>query len=63
MAVWQENLKAIFSQKEVLILHGNIRDTVYIKKNADLIRGFTELIRNIGTELRYQRGVFWGVFF
>jgi ATP-dependent Clp protease ATP-binding subunit ClpA len=63
MAVWQENLKAILSQKEVLILHGNIRDTAYIKKNGDLIRGFTELIRNIGTELGYQRGVFWGVFF
>lgn len=63
MAVWQENLKRMLSQKEVVILHGNIRDTAYIKKNGDLIKGFTELIRSIGKELGYQRGVFWGVFF
>lgn len=63
MAVWQENLKRLLAQKEVLILHGNIRDTAYIKKNGELIRGLIELVREIGSELGYDEVRFWGVFF
>lgn len=46
-----------------MILHGNVRDTAYIKKNGDLVPGLTSLIREVGRDLGYQRGVFWGVFF
>jgi len=63
MGVWIENLKRIFMQKEVLILHGNIRDTAYINKNGELILGFTELIRKIGREMGFDKGIFWGTFF
>ncbi len=63
MAVWQDNLRRLLSQKEVLILHGNVRDTAYIKKNGTLVQGLTSLIREAGKELGYQRAVFWGVFF
>lgn len=63
MAVWQENLKRLLNQKEVLILHGNVRDTAYIKRDGTLVPGLTDLIREIGRELKYQREIFWGVFF
>ncbi|BAM69501.1 ATP-dependent Clp protease ATP-binding subunit [Methanothermobacter sp. KEPCO-1] len=63
MAVWQENLKRLLNQKEVLILHGNIRDTAYIKDDGSLIRGLTDLINSIGAELGYDRTVSWGTFF
>lgn len=46
-----------------MILHGNVRDTHYIKKDGSLIPGLTSLIREMGRELGYQRAVFWGVFF
>lgn len=63
MAVWQENLKRLLKQKEVLILHGNVRDIAYIKKDGTLYLGLTNFIREIGKELGFQRGIFWGVFF
>lgn len=63
MAVWQENFKRLLQQKEVLILHGNVRDTAYIKKCGTLMPGLTDLIRDMGRNLQFQRGVFWGVFF
>lgn len=64
MSVWLENLRRLLKQKEVVILHGNIRDIAYIKSDGSLIRGgLTPLIREIGRELGYQRAVFWGVFF
>lgn len=63
MAVWEENLRRFLNQKEVLILHGNIRDTAYIKKDGTLVPGLTNLIRDVGRKLGYQRVVFWGVFF
>ena len=63
MAVWQENLERLLKQKEVLILHGNVRDTAYIKKDGTLVQGLTNLIREKGRTLGYQKGIFWGVFF
>ena len=33
MAVWQNNLERLLRQKEVLVLHGNVRDSAYLKKN------------------------------
>lgn len=63
MAVWQENLKRLLSQKEVLILHGNVRDTKYITKDRKMIPGLTPLIQEIGKELNYKKLVSWGVFF
>ena len=61
MAVWQENLQRLLKQKEVLILHGNVRDTAYIKPDGTLINGLTELLRDTGKVLGFQRAVFWGV--
>jgi len=63
MTVWQENLRRLLSQKEVLILHGNVRDTGYVKKDGTLVPGLTTLIREVGRELNYHRVTFWGVFF
>ncbi len=63
MAVWQDNLKRLLLQKEVLILHGNVRDSGYIKKDGTLILNLTEFIRQISRELNFQRLIFWGVFF
>jgi DNA polymerase III delta prime subunit len=63
MAVWMENLKNLFIQKEVIVIHGNIRDTAYIGKNGELINGFTELIRSISKELNFDKGIFWGTFY
>ena len=63
MAVWQENLQRLLNQKEVLILHGNIRDTAYIKKDGNLVPGLTPLLREAGKALNFQRSVFWGVAF
>jgi hypothetical protein len=58
MAVWQENLQRLLNQKEVLILHGNVRDTAYIKQDGTLINGLTELLRDTGKVLGFQRAVF-----
>ena len=63
MSVWQENLKRLLRQKEVLIIHGNVRDSAYIKKDGNLIPGLTDLLRETGRELGYQRIVSRGVFF
>lgn len=63
MAVWQDNIRRLLKQKEVLIIHGNVRDTAYIKNDGTLVLGLTELIREIGRELKYQKINFWGVFF
>jgi len=63
MAVWQENLERFLRQKEVLILHGNVRDTAYIKKDGNLVPGLSDLIREYARKLGYQRVIFWGVFF
>jgi len=63
MAVWQENLERLLKQKEVLILHGNVRDTAYIGRDGNLILGFSDLIREYARKLDYQRIVFWGIFF
>jgi len=63
MAVWQENLKRLLNQKEVLILHGNIRDTAYIPADGQPIPGLSDLIRKIGRELEFDQVVFWGVYF
>jgi len=58
-----ENLKQLLTQKEILILYGNVRDTTYIKKNGDLVKGLTELIWEIGKEFGYDEERFWGVFY
>jgi ATP-dependent Clp protease ATP-binding subunit ClpA len=63
MLVWRENLKRFFQQKEVLLLHGNVRDTAYINENGSLTSGFTNLISEIAKECGFQRGIFWGVVF
>ncbi len=72
MAVWQDNLERLLRQKEVLILHGNVRDSAYVRNTgdaaqeraeADAVPGLTPLLRNAGRALGYQRAVFWGVFF
>lgn len=63
MAVWQDNLKRLLFQKEVLILHGNVRDNAYIRKDGTLVPSLTELIRQVGKELNFQKIIFWGVFF
>ena len=63
MSVWQENMKRLFAHKEVLILHGNIRDSGYISGQGTPIRGLSELIRRMGGELGFDRVVFWGVSF
>lgn len=62
MAVWQENLKRLLEQKEVLILHGNVRDTDYIKRDGTLIQdGLSELLVELGKELHFREIRFWGV--
>lgn len=38
MAVWQDNLRRLLNQKEVLIIHGNIRDTAYLTEEGNLVR-------------------------
>lgn len=63
MAVWQENLKRLLSQKEVLIIHGNVRDTAYIRNDGRIIRGLNEVIKIIGEELDYRELRLWGVFY
>ena len=63
MAVWQDNLKRLLNQKEVLIIHGNIRDTAYLTEEGNLVRGLTDLINRTGKELGYDRTVSWGSFF
>ena len=63
MAVWQENLKRALEMKEVLILHGNIRDSAYVSETGEPIRGFTELVKGMGRELGFDRMVSWGVLF
>ena len=63
MAVWQNNLERLLRQKEVLVLHGNVRDSAYLKKNGDALPGLSPLLRNVARTLDYQRAVFWGVFF
>lgn len=64
MAVWQENLKKILDQKEVLILHGNVRDTAYVKKDGTFIQdGLSNLIVEIGKELNFNEIRFWGVIY
>ena len=63
MSVWQENMKRLFEHKEVLILHGNIRDSAYISERGKPIRGLSEVIRGLGRELDFDRIIFWGVFF
>ena len=63
MAVWQENLRRLLKQKEILILHGNVRDSAYIKKDGTLLKGLTELLREVGKEQGYQKIHLWGVLF
>lgn len=63
MGVWQENFRRLLSQKEVLIIHGNVRDNAYINKDGKFIRGLTDLIREAGLDLGFTKAVFWGVFF
>ncbi len=63
MGVWIENLKRLFLQKEVIILHGNVRDTNYINKDGELITGFTDLLRTIGKDMNYDKVIFWGTYF
>lgn len=63
MAVWQENLERLLRQKEVLILHGNVRDSAYVRNTGAAVPGLTALLRDAGRALGYQRAVFWGVFF
>jgi len=63
MAVWQDNLRRLLNQKEVLIIHGNIRDTAYLTEEGNLVRGLTDLINKTGRELGYDKTVSWGSFF
>ncbi len=63
MAVWQENLRRLLKLKEILILHGNVRDSAYVKKDGSLLKGLTELLREVGREQGYQKIHFWGVLF
>jgi len=60
MAVWLENFNRIFGQKEVLIIHGNIRDEFYIKKNGQKINGLTDLIKFIAKKHHYHQIQFLG---
>jgi len=62
-ATWQENLKRVLDNKEVVILHGNVRDTAYISEEGLPIKGLSELLRRSGRDLDFDRIVFWGVFF
>ena len=62
MAVWHDNFTRLLKQKEVLILHGNIRDTAYMNKEGNLV-SIPDLIREVGKPLKYERMVSWGVFF
>lgn len=61
MAVWQENMKNCLDRKEVVLVHGNIRDSAYIRQDGGLIGGLPDLVRQVGRELDFQRIVFWGV--
>ncbi|MCQ8904642.1 MAG: AAA family ATPase [Methanothermobacter sp.] len=63
MAVWQDNLRRLLNQKEVLIIHGNIRDTAYLTEEGNLVRGLTDLINRTGRELGYDKTVSLGSFF
>ncbi len=63
MAVWQQNMMRHLQQKEVIVLHGNIRDMAYIKSNGELVPGLSELIRETGRKLGFQQCIFWGVFY
>ena len=63
MAIWQQNLSRLLEQKAALILHGNIRDSGYIKKDGALILGLSTFIRELGKSQNFQRVLSWGVFF
>lgn len=61
MAVWQENLRRLLRQKEVLILHGNVRDSAYIRGDGTLLSGLSELLIEVGRSEQFQKIHFWGI--
>lgn len=63
MAVWQENLSRLLLQKEVLILHGNVRDTSYVRPDGTFVSGLTPLLRDVSREHGFHRAAFYGVYF
>jgi len=63
MSTWIKNLKMALEHKEVLILHGNVRDK-YINLEKDLVyTNLTELLQDIGRDLTlaFTRVIFYDV--
>lgn len=60
MAVWLENFERLLVQKDVLILHGNIRDTAFLMEDGTSIRGLSDLIKNTAKKQEFSCVRFWG---
>ncbi len=62
VGVWIDNLRSLLRYKEVLILHGNVRDTGYIL-DGKRVRGFGDLIRRIARDMNFEEVITWGVIY
>jgi len=63
MSTWMKNLKMAIERKEVIILHGNVRDK-YISADKEIIyNNLTELLQDVCSDLpiKFSRSVFYDV--
>lgn len=61
MAVWLENMERLLKQKDVLILHGNIRDTAFLMEDGNHFSGLSKLIRDTARKHDFSCVRFWGM--
>jgi ATP-dependent Clp protease ATP-binding subunit ClpA len=54
MSTWLENLKTNFKNKEVVIVHGNVRDIYFEQKTSLIYNNLTNLFQTIAKTPAYQ---------
>jgi len=54
MSTWLENLKTNFKNKEVVIVHGNVRDIYFEQKTSLIYNNLTNLFQTIAKTPSYQ---------
>jgi ATP-dependent Clp protease ATP-binding subunit ClpA len=58
MSVWIQNLKMAMEHREVIILHGNVRDRYIVPQNDIVYENLTEMIRDLW-KTKYQRVILY----
>lgn len=58
MSVWIQNLKMAMEHREVIILHGNVRDRYIVPQNDIVYENLTDMIRDLW-KTKYQRVILY----